>query len=97
MTLVEADVPRVMCAWSMAARRWGAWAGRDRDMLLFESFVLSWLKISTFGVVRKQLNLSWNADRDGRALAFGTESLLPVICARSLTVSDWPSKHFRCT
>lgn len=70
---------------------------RDRDMLLFESFVLSWLKISTFGVVRKQLNLSWNADRDGRALAFGTESLLPVICARSLTVSDWPSKHFRCT
>ena len=29
--------------------------------LLFESFVLSWLKISTVDAVRKQLKLSWNA------------------------------------
>lgn len=33
----------------------------NRYTLLFESFVLSWLKISTVNAVRKQLILSWNA------------------------------------
>jgi hypothetical protein len=38
------------------------WAGPgSRYTLLFESFVLSWLKISTVDAVRKQLKLSWNA------------------------------------
>jgi len=36
------------------------WAGPgSRYTLLFESFVLSWLKISTVDAVRKQLKLSW--------------------------------------
>jgi len=38
------------------------WAGSgSRYTLLFEVFVLSWLKISTVDAVRKQLKLSWNA------------------------------------
>ncbi|SQC11867.1 transposase [Klebsiella pneumoniae] len=38
------------------------WAGPgSRYTLLFESFVISWLKISTTDAVRKQLRLSWNA------------------------------------
>ena len=38
------------------------WAGPgSRYTLLFESFVLSWLKISTVDAVRKQLKPSWNA------------------------------------
>lgn len=32
-----------------------------RYTLLFEAFVLSWLKISTVNAVRKQLKLGWNA------------------------------------
>lgn len=38
------------------------WAGiGSRYTLLFESFVLSWLRISAVDAVRKQLKLSWNA------------------------------------
>jgi hypothetical protein len=32
------------------------WAGPGSRYTLFESFVLSWLKISTVDAVRKQLN-----------------------------------------
>lgn len=34
----------------------------SRYTLLFESFVISWLKISTVDAVRKQLKLSWSAN-----------------------------------
>lgn len=38
------------------------WAGLGSQYtLLFESFVLSWLKISTVDAVRKQLKISGNA------------------------------------
>lgn len=38
------------------------WAGTGSPYtLLFESFVLSWLQISTIDAVRKQLKLSWNS------------------------------------
>lgn len=36
------------------------WAG-SRYTMLFEAFVISWLKISTVDAVRRQLKLSWNA------------------------------------
>lgn len=61
-TLVEADVPRIMCPEHGCQTRSVPWAGPgSRYTLLFESFVISWLKISTVDAVRKQLRLSWNA------------------------------------
>ncbi|HCQ0486726.1 TPA: ISL3 family transposase [Escherichia coli] len=61
-TIVEADVPRIMCSehGCLTLPVPGAGPG-SRYTLLFESFVLSWLKISTIDAVRKQLKLSWNA------------------------------------
>ena len=45
MTLVEADVPRVMCPEHGCQTLPVPWAGSgSRYTLLFESFVLSWLK-----------------------------------------------------
>jgi transposase len=61
-TLVEADVPRIMCPDHGCQTLPVPWAGPgSRYTLLFESFVISWLKISTVNAVRKQLRLSWNA------------------------------------
>ncbi|HHY8308172.1 TPA: ISL3 family transposase, partial [Escherichia coli] len=61
-TIVEADVPRIMCPEHGCLTLQVPWAGPgSRYTLLFESFVLSWLKISTVDAVRKQLKLSWNA------------------------------------
>lgn len=61
-TIVEADVPRIMCPEHGCQTLPVPWAGPgSRYTLLFESFVLSWLKISTVDAVRKQLKLSWNA------------------------------------
>ena len=61
-TLVEADVPRIMCPDHGCQTLPVPWAGPgSRYTLLFESFVISWLKISTVDAVRKQLRLSWNA------------------------------------
>lgn len=61
-TLVEADVPRIMCpdhgCLTLPVPRAGP---GSRYTLLFEVFVLSWLKISTVDAVRKKLKLSWNA------------------------------------
>lgn len=61
-TLVEADVPRIMCPDHGCQTLPVPWAEPgSRYTLLFESFVISWLKISTVDAVRKQLRLSWNA------------------------------------
>lgn len=62
LTLVEADVPRVRCPEHGCQTLPVPWAEKgSRYTLLFETFVLSWLKISTVDAVRKQLKLSWNA------------------------------------
>lgn len=62
MTVVEANVPRVMCPDHGCQTLSVPWAGpSSRYTLLFESFVLSWLKISTVDAVIKQLKLGWNA------------------------------------
>jgi transposase len=61
-TLVEANVPRVMCSKHGCQTLPVPWAGPgSRYTLLFESFVISWLKISTIDAVRRQMRLSWNA------------------------------------
>lgn len=58
-TIVEADIPRVMCPELGCKTLPVPWAGPgSRYTLMFESFVLSWLKISTVDAVRKQLKLS---------------------------------------
>ncbi|SFM86446.1 zinc-finger of transposase IS204/IS1001/IS1096/IS1165 [Izhakiella capsodis] len=61
-TLIEADVPRIMCPEHGCLTLPVPWAGTgSRYTLLFEAFVISWLKISTVDAVRRQLKLSWNA------------------------------------
>lgn len=61
LTLDEADVPRVSCPEHGCQTLPVPWAEKvSRYTLLFEMFVLSWLKISTVDAVRKQLKLSWN-------------------------------------
>lgn len=61
LTLVESDVPRVRCPEHVCQTLPVPWAEKgSRYTLLFEIFVLSWLKISTADAVRKQLKLSWN-------------------------------------
>lgn len=65
------------------------WAG-SRYTLLFESFVLSWLKISTVDTVRKQLHLSWNAV-DGimmRAVKRGLARIKKPLAARHMNVDE---------
>ncbi len=58
-TIVGADVPRLMCPEHGCLTLPVPWAGPgSRYTLLFESLVLSWLKISTVDAVRKQLKLS---------------------------------------
>ncbi len=60
----------------------------SRYTQLFESFVLSWLKISTVDAVRKQLKLSWNAV-DGimtRAVKRGLSRITKPLSARHMNV-----------
>lgn len=55
------------------------WAGPgSRYTLLFESFVISWLKSSTTDAVRKQLRLSWNAVEK---IAFDHFYVAKMLCA----------------
>lgn len=55
-------MPRVRCSEHGCQTLTVPWAEKgSRYTLLFEAFVLSWLKISTVDAVRKQLKLSWNA------------------------------------
>lgn len=90
-TLVEADVPRIMCPEHGCQTLPVSWAGSgSRYTLLFESFVLSWLKISTIDAVRKQLKLSWNAV-DGimtRAVKRGLARIKKPLCARHMNVDE---------
>ena len=61
-TVVEASVPRIKCPEHGCQTLPVPWAGPgSRYTLLFEAFVLSWLKVSTVDAVRRQLRLSWNA------------------------------------
>jgi len=61
-TLVEFDVPRIMCPEHGCQTLPVPWAGPgSRYTQLFEASVISWLKISTVDAARKQLGLSWNA------------------------------------
>ncbi|HAF6043758.1 TPA: ISL3 family transposase [Salmonella enterica] len=90
-TIVEADVPRVMCSEHGCQTLPVPWAGPgSRYTLLFESFVLSWLKISTVDAVRKQLKLSWNAV-DGimtRAVKRGLARIKKPLVARHMNVDE---------
>ena len=91
MTLVEADVPRVMCPEHGCQTLPVPWAGSgSRYTLLFESFVLSWLNISTVDAVRKQLKLSWNAV-DGimtRAVKRGLSRIKKPLSVRHMNVDE---------
>ncbi|MGU3414214.1 ISL3 family transposase [Enterobacter bugandensis] len=91
MTVVEASVPRVMCPNHGCQTLPVPWAGPgSRYTLLFESFVLSWLKISTVDAVRKQLKLSWNAV-DGimtRAVKRGLARIKRPLSARHMNVDE---------
>jgi len=91
MTVVEANVPRVMCPNHRCQTLPVPWAGPgSRYTLLFESFVLSWLKISTVDAVRKQLKLSWNAV-DGimtRAVKRGLARIKKPLSARHMNVDE---------
>ncbi|WP_148297092.1 ISL3 family transposase [Candidatus Sodalis pierantonius] len=90
-TLVEADVPRVDCPEHGCQTLPVPWAGSgSRYTLLFEAFVLSWLKVSTVDAVRKQLKLSWNAV-DGimmRAVKLGLARIKQPLSARHLCVDE---------
>jgi len=90
-TLVEADVPRVDCPEHGCQSLPGPWSGPgSRYTLLFEAFVLSWLKVSTVDAVRKQLKLSWNAV-DGimmRAVKRGLARIKQPLSARHLCVDE---------
>ncbi|EFQ3064264.1 TPA: ISL3 family transposase, partial [Escherichia coli] len=90
-TIVEADVPRIMCPEHGCQTLPVPWAGPgSRYTLLFELFVLSWLKISTVDAVRKQLKLSWNAV-DGimtRAVKRGLARIKKPLSARHMNVDE---------
>lgn len=90
-TIVEADVPRIMCQEHGCQTLPVPWAGpSSRYTLLFELFVLSWLKISTVDAVRKQLKLSWNAV-DGimtRAVKRGLARIKKPLSARHMNVDE---------
>lgn len=91
MTVVEANVPRVMCPNHGCQTLPVPWAGPgSRYTLLFGSFVLSWLKISTVDAVRKQLQLNWNAV-DGimtRAVKCGLARIKKLLSARHMNVDE---------
>lgn len=91
ITLVEADVPRIDCPEHGCITLPVPWAGPgSRYTLLFEAFVISWLKISTIDAVRKQLKLSWNAV-DGimmRAVKRGMKRIKKPLSARHMNVDE---------
>ncbi|AHF73007.1 transposase ISSoEn4, ISL3 family [Candidatus Sodalis pierantonius str. SOPE] len=90
-TLVEADVPRVDCPEHGCQTLPVPWAGSgSRYTLLFEAFVLSWLKVSTVDAVRKQLKLSWNAVEGimMRAVKRGLARIKQPLSARYLCVDE---------
>lgn len=91
ITLVEADVPRIHCPEHGCITLPVPWAGPgSRYTLLFEAFVISWLKISTIDAVRKQLKLSWNAV-DGimmRAVKRGLKRIKKPLSARHMNVDE---------
>lgn len=91
ITLVEADVPRINCTEHGCITLPVPWAGPgSRYTLLFEAFVISWLKISTIDAVRKQLKLSWNAV-DGimmRAVKRGMTRIKKPLSARHMNVDE---------
>ena len=65
------------------------WSG-SRYSLLFELFVLSWIKISTVDAVRKQLKISWNAV-DGimtRVVKRGLSRMKKPLLARHMNVDE---------
>jgi hypothetical protein len=65
------------------------WAGPgSRYTLLFESFVLSWLKISTVDAVRKQLKLSWNAVDGIMTRAVSLARIKKPLSARHMNVDE---------
>ncbi len=90
-TIVEADVPRIMCPehGCLTLPVPVGWP-RSRYTLLFESFVLSWLKISTVDAVRKQLKLSWNAVDEimTRAVKRGLARIKKRLSARHMNVDE---------
>ncbi len=91
MRLVESDVPRIMCPKRCCQPLPVAWTGPgSRYSLLFELFVLSWLKISTVDAVRKQLKISWNAV-DGimtRVVKRGLSRMKKPLLARHMNVDE---------
>lgn len=91
MTLVESDVPRVMCLKHGCQHLPVAWTGPgSRYSLLFELFVLLWLKINTVDAVRKQLKISWNAV-DGimtRVVKRGLSRMKKLLLARHINVDE---------
>lgn len=90
-TIVEADVPRIMCPVHGCQTLPVPWAGPGSQYtLLFESFVISWLKISTVDAVRKQLKLRWNAV-DGimtRAVKRGLARIKKPLSDRHMNVDE---------
>ncbi|HDG9776787.1 TPA: ISL3 family transposase [Raoultella planticola] len=90
-TIVEADVPSMMCPEHGCQTFPVPWvAPGSRYTLLFESFVLSWLKISTVDAVRKQLKLSRNAV-DGimtRAVKRSLARIKKPLFARHMNVDE---------
>lgn len=90
-TIVKADVPRVMCPKHGCQTLPVPWAGSgSRYTLLFESFVLACLKISTVDPVRKQLKLSCNAV-DGimtRAVKRGLARIKKPLSAQHMNVDE---------
>lgn len=83
--LVEADVPRVMGPKYGCQTLPVPWAGLGSQYtLLFESFVLSWLKISTVDAVRKQLKIIGNAVVNATMF----DRYLPFSCPLNTFVTD---------
>ncbi len=78
-----------LCVQSLSARLCLCrWLVQAVYTLLFESFVLSWLKINTVDVVRKQLQLSWNTV-DGimtRAVKRGLSRIKKLLSERHMNV-----------
>jgi transposase len=61
-TLVHGDIPRVKCQEHGALQVEVPWAERNaRFTLLFEAFVIDWLKESSINAVSRRLAISWNA------------------------------------
>lgn len=61
-TIIEADVPRMTCPEHGVVMLQVPWAeSNSRFTVLFEIYVIKWLKVSTVSAVAKRVNLSWTA------------------------------------